>query len=59
LISSNACCGFSEIFPGIPANWKLVTKDLLPTVKIFTVENFVRSNLTLFGDNRSGKIDLV
>jgi hypothetical protein len=32
---------------------------LLPTVKIFTVDNFFYSNLTLFGGNRSGKIDLV
>jgi hypothetical protein len=37
------------MIPGIPANWKLVTKDLLPTVKIFIVMNFVHSNLTLFG----------
>ena len=49
LISSNAFLGVSEIIPGTPAYWKLVTKDLLPTVNIFTDQNFVYSNLTLFG----------
>jgi hypothetical protein len=39
----------SEITPGTPANWKLVTKDLLPTVNIFTAMISKYSNLTLFG----------
>ena len=37
------------MMPWTPANWKLVTNDLLPTVKIFIVKKFVHSNLTVFG----------
>jgi hypothetical protein len=35
VISVKALSEVSEIIPGIPANWKLVTKDLLPTVEYF------------------------